>query len=397
MIKDFLTYQAQTSPQPLAIEISHAKGSYIYDTQKKKYLDFIAGVSANTLGHSHPAVSKAIKKQVDKHSHVMVYGEFIQQPQVALAKLIATHLPKPLESVYLTNSGTEATEGALKLAKRATGRSEIIAAKNAYHGNTQGAMSVCGAEQQNSAFRPLVPGTKFIAFNNTADIDKITTATAAVILETIQGGAGFIVPTQNYLAKVAQRCKKVGALLILDEIQTGVGRTGAFFGFENYKVVPDIVVAGKGLGGGMPIGAFIASYKLMSLLKQHPKLGHITTFGGHPVIAAAATATLETLFSSNIIKDTLLKEMVFRKRLVHPLISEIRGKGLMLALMVETPEIASQIILKCIDKGLLLFWLLFEGRAIRITPPLTITEAEITKGCAIIMSVLDDIVAPQQA
>ncbi len=387
----FLKYQAQTSPHPLAIEISHANGSYIFDSKGKKYLDFIAGVSANTLGHNHPKVTLAIKNQIEKYSHVMVYGEFIQQPQVNLAKLIAKYLPSPLETTYLTNSGTEATEGALKLAKRYTGRSEIIAAKNAYHGNTQGAMSVCGAEQQNSAFRPLIPGIKFIKFNELTDISKITTDTAAVILETIQGGAGFIVPEENYLAKVKQRCEEMGALLILDEIQSGIGRTGAFFGFGHYHVVPDIIVTGKGLGGGMPIGAFISSQKIMSCLKEHPKLGHITTFGGHPVIAAAATAILQELHNSNLIKKTLHKELLFRKLLVHPLISEIRGKGLMLAIMVESSDLASKIILKCLEKGLLLFWLLFEGKAIRITPPLTISDKEIREGCAIIIDALNEI------
>ncbi|WP_299527737.1 aspartate aminotransferase family protein [uncultured Lutibacter sp.] len=393
MKKDFFKYQAQTSPHPLALEISHAKGNYVYDVHGKEYLDFIAGVSANTLGHNHPKISQAIKDQVDKYTHVMVYGEFIQQPQIDLTKLLAENLPKTLETVYLTNSGTEATEGAIKLAKRFTGRSEIIAAKNGYHGNTQGAMSVCGAEQQNSAFRPLIPGVKFITFNKIADIDKITNSTAAVILETIQGGAGFIEPTNNYLKKVKDKCDEVGALLILDEIQSGIGRTGKLFGFENYHVIPHIIVAGKGLGGGMPIGAFISSHEIMSCLKQLPKLGHITTFGGHPVIAAAANATLLELLNSNLIEETLQKEILIRKLLVHPLITEIKGKGLMLAAIVETDEIASKVILNCIDKGLLLFWLLFEGKAIRITPPLTISEDEIFKGCTIIIEALNDILA----
>jgi len=391
--EDFFKYQAQTSPYPLAMEISHANGSYVYDTNGKEYLDFIAGVSANTLGHNHPKISQAIKNQVDNYTHVMVYGEFIQQPQVSLSKLLAQNLPKSLETVYLTNSGTEATEGALKLAKRYTGRSEIIAAKNGYHGNTQGAMSVCGSEEQNSAFRPLIPGVKFIKFNRLIDINKITTATAAVILETIQGGAGFIEPKNNYLKKVKEKCKQVGALLILDEIQSGIGRTGKFFGFENYNVIPDIIVAGKGLGGGMPIGAFISSHEIMSSLKQHPKLGHITTFGGHPVIASAANATLTELLNSNLMEQTLQKEVLVRKLLVHPLITEIRGKGLMLAVLVETNEMASKIIIKCIDKGLLLFWLLFEGKAIRITPPLTISEDEIYKGCNIIIEALNEVLA----
>ncbi|NOR28755.1 MAG: aminotransferase class III-fold pyridoxal phosphate-dependent enzyme [Lutibacter sp.] len=393
MKKDFFKYQAQTSPNPLAIEISHATGSFVYDTNGKEYLDFIAGVSANTLGHNHPKISEAIKKQVDAYTHVMVYGEFIQQPQVSLTKLLAKNLPENLETVYLTNSGTEATEGALKLAKRFTNRSEIISAKNGYHGNTQGAMSVCGVEQQNSAFRPLIPGVKFIEFNNVVDIDKISTNTAAVILETIQGGAGFIEPINNYLKKVKDKCQKVGALLILDEIQTGIGRTGKLFGFENYNVVPDILIAGKGLGGGMPIGAFISSHKIMSCLKQQPKLGHITTFGGHPVIAAAANATLVELRTTNLIEETLHKELIIRKLLVHPLISEIRGKGLMLAAIVKTEDIASKVILKSISKGLLLFWLLFEGKAFRITPPLTISEEEIIKGCSVIIDSLNEILA----
>ncbi len=393
MKKDFFKYQAQTSPHPLAIEISHANGSFVYDTKGVAYLDFIAGVSANTLGHNHPKISEAIKDQVDKFTHVMVYGEFIQQPQVNLTKLLAQNLSNPLETVYLTNSGTEATEGALKLAKRYTGRSEVIAANSSYHGNTQGAMSVCGSEQQNSAFRPLIPGIKFIQFNNFNDIQKITTDTAAVILETIQGGAGFIEPQKQYLESVKNKCNEVGALLILDEIQTGIGRTGKLFGFENYNVVPHIVIAGKGLGGGMPIGAFISSHKIMSCLKHQPKLGHITTFGGHPVIAAAANATLTELLNSNLIEQTLDKEILIRKLLVHPLITEIRGKGLMLALLFDTSKIASKLILKCIDKGLLLFWLLFEDKAVRITPPLTITEDELIKGCAIIIETLDELLS----
>jgi acetylornithine/succinyldiaminopimelate/putrescine aminotransferase len=391
--EEFFKYQAQTSPHPLAIEISHANGCYIYGAQGKEYLDFVAGVSANTLGHNHPKISQAIKDQVDKYTHVMVYGEFVQQPQVDLCKLLADNLPQPLETVYLTNSGTEATEGALKLAKRFTGRSEIIAAKHGYHGNTQGAMSVCGAEEQNSAFRPLIPGIKFITFNNLTDLNKITNRTAGVILETIQGGAGFIESQNDYLKKVKDRCAEVGALLILDEIQSGIGRTGKLFGFENYNVVPDIIVAGKGLGGGMPIGAFISSFQIMDCLKQHPKLGHITTFGGHPVIAAAALATLKELLSSDLIAQTLQKESLFRKLLVHPLITEIRGRGLMLAPMVESSEMASKIILKCLDRGLIMFWLLFEGKALRITPPLTISEDEIYKGCNIIIEVLNETLA----
>ncbi|GGG99082.1 aspartate aminotransferase family protein [Polaribacter pacificus] len=391
MHSDFIKYQAQTSPHPLYLEVSHAKGSYVFDVEGKQYLDFVAGVSANSLGHNHPKVSQAIKDQVDQYTHVMVYGEFAQAAPVALCKLLTSTLPFDNGAVYLTNSGTEATEGAIKLAKRSTGRFEIIAAKNGYHGNTQGAMSVCGHEEKNQAFRPLVPGARFIEFNELKDLEKITKNTAAVILETIQGGAGFIAPTNDYLQKVKAKCTEVGALLILDEIQSGVGRTGTFWGFDNYKVVPDIIITGKGLGGGMPIGAFIAPTHLMNLLSKQPKLGHITTFGGHPVIAAAGLATVQEIIGSTLMQTALEKEALYRSYLKHPAIKEIRGKGLMLAVLVETPELATQIILRCFEKGLLLFWLLFEGRALRITPPLTISDQEIKDGCQLLIETLDEL------
>ncbi|WP_434035325.1 aspartate aminotransferase family protein [Formosa sp. 4Alg 33] len=387
----FFKYQAQTSPFPLAMEISHAKGSYIYDTNNKAYLDFVAGVSACSLGHSHPKVVNAIKDQLDKYMHVMVYGEYIQKPAVELAQFFASHTPEPLEQTYLVNSGTEAIEGALKLAKRATGRAEIIAAKHAYHGNTMGSMSVMGYEERKQAYRPLVPGTKLITFNNVDDLKEITTKTAAVILETIQGGAGFLEPLNGYLSKVKAKCEAVGALLILDEIQPGIGRTGKLFGFENYNCTPDILVTGKGLGGGMPIGAFTASTKLMQQLKDDPKMGHITTFGGHPVIAAAALATLKEITESNLMAEALEKEQLIRQLLKHPLITEIRGKGLMLAALTPSAEITNQVILEAQNKGLIAFWLLFEPKAIRITPPLTISKAEIEEGCEIIINILSNI------
>jgi len=389
MESDFLKYQAQTSPHPLLLKIKKAKGSYVYDTDNKQYLDFVAGVSANTLGHQPADVVKAIKDQLDKYMHVMVYGEFLQEPQIELAKIIAENLPDSLNCTYLTNSGTEATEGAMKLAKRVTGRFEIVAAKNAYHGHTQGAMSVCGKEEKNSAFRPLIPGISFIEFNNEDDLLKINENTAGVILETIQGGAGFILPEQNYLLKVKKRCKEVGALLILDEIQSGNGRTGTFFGFQQFDMIPDIIVTGKGLGGGMPIGAFISSSSYMELLRSNPKLGHITTFGGHPVIAAAALATLKRLFSSTLMAQTSQKEALIRELLIHQDIEEIRGKGLMIALIMKNSEIANHLVLTGLKKGLLLFWLLYEPRAVRITPPLTITNKEIRKGCKIILDILN--------
>ncbi|MDH7447033.1 aspartate aminotransferase family protein [Aquimarina sp. 2201CG14-23] len=391
MKKDFYTYQAQTTPHPLALEISHAEGSYIYSTNNKKYLDFVAGVSACSLGHKHPRVVQAIKEQLDKYLHVMVYGEYVQKPAVSLTKLLASLLPDPLEKTYLTNSGTEAIEGSLKLARRVTGRSNIIAAKLAYHGNTMGSMSVMGYEERKQAFRPLIPDISFITFNNKEDLQQITEKTAAVILETIQGGAGFIMPKDDYLKKVRERCDEVGALLILDEIQPGFGRTGKLFGFQNYDIVPDILVMGKGMGGGMPIGAFTASSVMMNQLQDHPKLGHITTFGGNPVIASAALATLQEINESDVMAETLQKEKIFRSLLVHPLIKEIRGIGLMLACITPSTEITNEIILGCQDRGLILFWLLFEPKAIRITPPLTISEEEIKEGCQIIIEVLNQV------
>ena len=391
MNNDFIKYQAQTSPYPLGMEVSHAIGSYIYDTNNKKFLDFVAGVSACTLGHQHPRVNNAIKNQLDKYSHVMVYGEYSQSPAVEYCKLLAEQLPYPLKKTYLVNSGTEATEGALKLARRITGRSQLISCHNAYHGNTMGSLSVMGFEERKQVFRPLVPDVDFITFNNEDDLHKITPKTAGIILETIQGGAGFIQPFNGFLKKVRDRCTEVGAIMILDEIQPGFGRTGKLFGFQNYDVVPDIVIMGKGMGSGMPVGGFTASEEHMDLLSNNPKLGHITTFGGHPVIAAACLATLQELKESTLMSDAIFKERLFRKLLIHPLIKEVRGEGLMLAAMTESPDITTKVILKCQEKGLILFWLLFEGCAIRITPPLTISESEIQEGCEIILQVMDDI------
>ena len=395
MNTDFLKYQAQTSPYPLGMEVSHAVGSYIYDTNSKKYLDFVAGVSACALGHQHPRVNQAIKDQLDKYSHVMVYGEYSQSPAVQYCKLLASHLPAPLDKTYLVNSGTEAIEGALKLARRTTGRSQLISCHNAYHGNTMGSMSVMGFEERKQIFRPLIPDVDFITFNNEEDLQKITTKTAGIILETIQGGAGFIQPHNDFLKKVRERCTEVGAMMILDEIQPGFGRTGKLFGFQNYDVVPDIVVMGKGMGGGMPVGAFTASSAMMDLLSDKPKLGHITTFGGHPVIASACLATLQEITETNLMADAMEKEKLFRSLLVHPLIEEIRGKGLMLAAMTKSADITNEVILKCQDKGLILFWLLFEGCAIRITPPLTISEEEIREGCSIILEVMDEMMSEE--
>ena len=391
MKENFFKYQAQTTNNPISLEILRASGSYIYDTNNNKYLDFVAGVSASNLGHNNKKIKKAVLKQIDLYWHVMVYGEFIQKPTVKLCKLLSRNLPKLLSNTYLTNSGTEAIEAAMKLAKRVTGKSELIAAKNGYHGNTQGAMSIMGFEERKRAYRPLIPDIKFIEFNNIENISIITNKTAGVIVETIQGGAGFILPEKNYLKKLKQKCDEVGALLILDEIQPGIGRTGKLFAFEHFDIIPDILVYGKGLGGGFPIGALTTRKKYMALFKQNPILGHITTFGGHPVIAAAAHANLKETLSSNVMSKIEEKENLIRRILKHKLIIEIRGKGLMLALILKKPDLTKKLVEGCLDNGLILFYLLFEPKAVRITPPLTISKNEIKKGCKIILSELDKI------
>ncbi len=388
MKNDFLKYQAQTTPHPLALEISHAKGSYIYDTDGNAHLDFVAGVSACSLGHCHPRVVKAVQEQAAAYMHVMVYGEYVQKPAVDYTKLLASLLPAPLETTYLVNSGTEAIEGAIKLARRVTGRSQLISAHHAYHGNTMGSLSLMGFEERKAAFRPLIPDVAFIRFNSEEDLKKITEKTAGVVLETIQGGAGFIAPKNGYLKKVRQRCNETGALLILDEIQPGFGRTGKLFAFEHYECTPDILVLGKGMASGLPVGAFTASQAMMASLQDSPKLGHITTFGGNPVIAAACLATLREITETGLIAQSLEMEKVFRKLLKHALITEIRGKGLMLAVILKNSDIANDLVLTCAKKGLILFWLLFEPKAVRISPPLTISIDEIEKGCGMILEVL---------
>jgi len=390
----FFKYQAQTTNNPIGLEILKAEGSYIYDKNNKKYLDFVAGVSASNLGHKNKKIKDAVIDQIEKYWHVMVYGEFIQEPTIKLCELISENLPNSLSNTYLTNSGTEAVEAAMKLAKRVTGRSQFVAAKNGYHGNTQGAMSVMGFEERKRAYRPLIPDINFVEFNNESNISIINNKTAAVILETIQGGAGFILPKKNYLKKIKNQCDKVGALLILDEIQPGIGRTGKLFAFEHYGITPDILVYGKGLGGGFPIGALSSSYENMSLFKENPVLGHITTFGGHPVISAAAYANLKETLDSGLMSLVSKKEKLFRKYLKHELIQEVRGKGLMLALILKEKKITSKLVTKSLEKGLILFYLLFETKAVRITPPLTVSDQEIKIGCKIILEVLDEIKNP---
>ena len=385
----FKLHQAQTFPFPSCLEIESANGSYITDVNGKQYLDFVAGVSTCTLGHSNPIITNTVKEQLDKYTHVMVYGEYIQSPQYKLAELLAENLPKNLNCTYFTNSGAEAIEGAMKLAKRATGRSEIISCKNSYHGSTQGALSIMGNEEKKAKYRPLLPDCNQIIFNDENTLENITNKTAVVVIEPIQGATGFITPTNNFLQKVRKKCNETGTLLIFDEIQTCFGRLGNLFGFESYNVVPDILCIAKGMGGGMPIGAFIASWELMNLLTFQPKLGHITTFGGHPVNCAASLATLEVLLSANIISKMEAKEQLFRQQLQHSKIKEIRGKGLMLAIEFDNEELAKEVVEKSLDNGLILFYFLFIKTAVRITPPLTISEKEIIKGCEIIKEILN--------
>ena len=385
----FKNHQAQTFPYPSCLEIEKAIGSYIYDVNGKAYLDFIAGVSACTLGHSNPIVTDAVKDQLDKYSHVMVYGEYVQSPQYKLAQLLANNLPKNLSTTYFTNSGAESIEGAMKLAKRATIRPEIISCKDSYHGSTQGALSIMGNEEHKAKYRPLLPSCNQIIYNDAESLINITEQTAAVVIEPVQGGTGFITPSDNFLQKVREKCNETGALLIFDEIQTCFGRLGTLFGFEKYDVIPDILCIAKGMGGGMPIGAFISSWELMNLLTFEPKLGHITTFGGHPVNCAASLATLEYLLNNDIMQQLEKKEQLFRKHLQHQKIKEIRGKGLMLAISFENEELAQKVVEKCLENGLILFYFLFTKTTIRITPPLTISKDEIIKGCRIIKEILE--------
>lgn len=390
MQTDFFKYQAQTTPFAAGFEVEKASGTFIYGKNGKKYLDFVAGVSANTLGHSHPKIVEAIKMQAEKYLHVMVYGEYAQEMPVKLCKFLAESTPEPLEVTYLVNSGAEAIDGALKLAKRYTGREEIISMKNSYHGNTHGALSVSGNEYHKREFRPLLPMISFIEFNNQNDFSKITENTACVLAETIQGAAGFLVPDADYFKNLKRRCEEVGALLILDEIQPGFGRTGKLFAFEHFDMVPDILVMGKGMGGGVPVGAFMSSAQIMQSLTHSPKLGHITTFGGNPLIAAASYATLKEVVESDLMKEVAKKEQLFRELLVHPKIKNVNGKGLMLAVNLGAPEFTLEVAKRCMEKGLIVFWQLYRNEYLRISPPLTLSLEEIRQGCEIILEVLNE-------
>ena len=384
----FFQHVAPTSDKPLALEIEKAEGMYLHDTNGKAYMDLISGISVCNTGHRHPSVVRAVKDQLDKYMHLMVYGEYIQTPQVQLATMLSELLPESLDCTYFVNSGTEATEGALKLAKRYTGRSEIIACKNAYHGSTHGSLSVMGNEYFKQAFRPLLPNIRFIKFNNPDDLKFITKKTACVIAETIQGEAGVIVPDISYMKRLRKRCNETGTLLILDEVQTGLGRTGKMFGFEHYSIVPDIITLAKGFGGGMPLGAFISSKEIMNCFTNNPVLGHITTFGGHPVCCAAAIANIEVIQKENLAEQAEKKGELFIKLLKHPEIKSVRGKGLLLAAVMKDEKTNMEAISSCIEKGLIVDWFLFAANCMRIAPPLIITEEEIKKACKIIVSCL---------
>ncbi|BAO56719.1 aspartate aminotransferase family protein [Nonlabens marinus] len=390
MKKDFFTYQAPTTPYAPGLEIARAEGSYIYDINGNSYLDMVAGVSALPLGHCHPKVTQAIKAQVDQYMHVMVYGEYAQAPAVELCKKIASTLPEPLRMTYLVNSGTEAIEASIKLARTVTKRREIIAMHHSYHGNTMGSLSLMDYEERKAPFRPLLPDISHIKFNCIPDLRRISNKTAAVILETIQGAAGFILPHPEWLKQLRKICDQLGVLIILDEIQPGVGRTGTMWHFQNYDFIPDMVVSGKGLGGGLPIGALTASVAHLSHFKSAPMLGHITTFGGNPVIASAALATLNAIEEESLMDAVKLKEARFRESLNSSNIKQVRGKGLMLAAILPDDKHTAAIVDECRNRGVIFFLLLFEKRAIRITPPYTVTMEEIDKACTILCDVVDE-------
>ncbi|EOR92499.1 Acetylornithine aminotransferase (ACOAT) [Arcticibacter svalbardensis MN12-7] len=372
------------------LQIERAKGIYLYGPDDKPYIDFVSGFAVSNIGHCHPKVVQAIKDQVDRYMHLAVYGEYVQSPQVLYATKLVSIFPDSINSVYFVNSGAEATEGALKLAKRYTGRSKIISCNNAYHGSTHGALSVMGNEYFKEAYRPLLPDVHFIEFNKTEDLQLIDEDTACIIMETIQGEAGVRVPDVAYMQALRKRCDETGTLLILDEIQTGFGRTGKLFAFEHFGIVPDILLLAKALGGGMPIGAFCANRNVMSVLAENPILGHITTFGGHPVCCAAGLASLEALLEEDMLNGIDEKEALLISLLVHPAIKEVRGKGLMLCIQLETFKQVEDISKLCIENGVIIDWFLHCETALRIAPPLIITHDEIKKACKIIISVLNN-------
>lgn len=387
----FLQNQAQTSDFPLLLEIEKAEGVYMYGTHGQRYLDLISGIGVSNVGHRHPKILQAIQEQLDKYLHLMVYGEFVQAPQVQLATALRATLPPSLNNTYLVNSGAEAVEGAIKLAKRYTNRTELIACLNAYHGSTHGALSLTGSENFKRAFRPLLPDISHISYNNPADLSKITTRTAAIVIEAVQGEAGVRIPDRAYLQALRERCTQTNTLLILDEIQTGFGRTGTFWAFEQFGIIPDILLCAKGMGGGMPIGAFISSAEIMSVLKNSPILGHITTFGGHPVSCAASLATLQVVREENLLAGIPAKAALFRELLVHPQIKAIRNCGLIMAAEFDSFTTLKPIIDRAITKGVLTDWFLFCDNAMRIAPPLTITHEQIREACTVIIEAIEEV------
>ncbi|ELR68239.1 Acetylornithine aminotransferase (ACOAT) [Fulvivirga imtechensis AK7] len=387
----FLKHIAQTTNTPFLIDVEQAEGLYLYSPGGKRYMDLISGIGVSNIGHRHPHVVSVVKEQVDKHFHVMVYGEFVQSAPNLLAKKLVSLLPETLNCCYFTNSGTEANEGALKLAKRYTGRTGIISCRGAYHGSTHGSLSVSGNEMKKFAFRPLLPDVSFIHFNKIEDLELITEKTACVIIETIQGDAGVRIPSQAYMNALRQKCSATGTLLIFDEIQTGIGRTGKMFAFEHYGIVPDILTSAKALGGGLPIGTFISSYDIMQSLTHEPMLGHITTFGGNPVCCASALATLEVIENENLLDSVEEKGQLFEKLLQHPKIREVRRKGLMFAFEFETADEVSKVVQECLNNGVICFWFLSCPNSFRIAPPLNISEEEIKKACEIILQAIKNL------
>jgi acetylornithine/succinyldiaminopimelate/putrescine aminotransferase len=386
----FLKHLAPTSADPYLISVEKAEGIYLYSPDGKRYTDLISGIGVSNLGHRHPHVIEAIKAQIDKHLHVMVYGEFIQSASNQLAKRLVRHLPKNLNCVYLVNSGTEANEGALKLAKRYSGRSEIVSCLKSYHGSTHGSLSVSGNELKKSAFRPLLPDVRFIGFNVLEDLEFITERTACFIIETIQGDAGVRIPDIKYMKAVRKRCDETGTLLILDEIQCGMGRTGTLFAFEQFEIEPDILTIGKAFGGGLPLAGFVASHEMMQTFTSNPMLGHITTFGGNPVCCASALATLEVLTEGNFLKDVEKKGRLFESLLQHPSIKEIRRIGLMFAIDFDTADRVNRIVANARELGVICYWFLSHPYSFRIAPPLTISEQEIKESCAVILKAIDN-------
>lgn len=387
----FLKHLAQTSPFPLKLEVSHAEGPYIYAPDGKRYTDMISGIAVSNIGHRHPKVVQAIKDQADKYLHVMAYGELIQEPQNQLGLELAKVLPPQLNCSYFVNSGTEANEGAIKLAKRLTGRTEFVACKRSYHGGTQGSLSVSGNETKKFAFRPLIPGVRFMEFNNHDDLSMITSSTAGVIVEVIQGDAGVRIGKQEWIEALRKRCDETGAQLIFDEIQTGFGRTGKLFGFEHYGVVPDIMTMAKGFGGGMPIGGFVSSYEKMNELTHNPILGHITTFGGHPVVCAAALANLKAIQAEKMLDGVEEKGKLLEETIAHPSIIEIRRKGLMFAIEFQSAELVHEIVTKCIEQGVITYWFLSCPESFRIAPPINTPDKVLLEAGITIKSVIEEV------